>query len=124
MYSLTRVSIARQLARMQIGISAVVRITNGSEMPSTPMRYVMVPASHGRFSTNWNSAENGSKRHATMSDTASVISVTHSATQRALRFTAASSPPIIMMKSAPTSGRNVVTERIGQLAISGLRSRT
>src|SRR6266852_3454058 len=64
MYSLTRVSIARQLARMQIGISAVVRITNGSEMPSTPMRYVMVPASHGRFSTNWNSAENGSKRHA------------------------------------------------------------
>ena len=37
MYSLTRRSIARQLARMQIGISAVVRITNGSEMPSTPM---------------------------------------------------------------------------------------
>ena len=37
MYSLTRVSITRQLARMQSGISAVVRITNGSEMPSTPM---------------------------------------------------------------------------------------
>ena len=37
MYSFTRFSIASQLARMQIGISAVVRITNGSEMPSTPM---------------------------------------------------------------------------------------
>ncbi len=37
MYSFTRVWIEVQLARMQIGISAVVRITNGSEMPSTPM---------------------------------------------------------------------------------------
>ena len=37
MYSLTRFWIDVQLARMQIGISAVVRITNGSEMPSTPM---------------------------------------------------------------------------------------
>ena len=37
MYSLTRVSIASQLARMQSGIRPVVRITNGSEMPSTPM---------------------------------------------------------------------------------------
>ena len=37
MYSFTRVWIARQLATMQSGISAVVRITNGSEMPSTPM---------------------------------------------------------------------------------------
>ena len=37
MYSLTRVWIGSQLAMMQTGISAVVRITNGSEMPSTPM---------------------------------------------------------------------------------------
>ena len=37
MYSLTRCWIGSQLAMMQIGISAVVRITNGSEMPSTPM---------------------------------------------------------------------------------------
>ena len=37
MYSFTRVWIAVQLAMMQIGISAVVRITKGSEMPSTPM---------------------------------------------------------------------------------------
>ena len=37
MYSFTRVWIACQLARMQIGISPVVRITKGSEMPSTPM---------------------------------------------------------------------------------------
>ena len=37
MYSRTRTVIAFQLAMMQNGISAVVRITNGSEMPSTPM---------------------------------------------------------------------------------------
>ena len=37
MYSLTRRWIGRQLAMMQSGIRAVVRITNGSEMPSTPM---------------------------------------------------------------------------------------
>ena len=37
MYSLTRSCTDCQLAMMQIGISAVVRITNGSEMPSTPM---------------------------------------------------------------------------------------
>jgi hypothetical protein len=37
MYSFTRVWITSQLAMMQSGIRPVVRITNGSEMPSTPM---------------------------------------------------------------------------------------
>ena len=37
MYSLTRVPIEVQLARMQIGIRKVVRMTKGNEMPSTPM---------------------------------------------------------------------------------------
>ena len=37
MYSRTRIVTDFQLAMMQNGISAVVRITNGSEMPSTPM---------------------------------------------------------------------------------------
>ena len=37
MYSFTRFWIDDQFARMQSGISAVVRITKGSEMPSTPM---------------------------------------------------------------------------------------
>src|SRR6266496_1573011 len=37
MYSRTRTVIDFQLAMMQNGINAVVRITNGSEMPSTPM---------------------------------------------------------------------------------------
>ena len=38
MYSRTRVWIERQLARMQNGIRKVVRMTKGSEMPSTPIR--------------------------------------------------------------------------------------
>ena len=37
MYSRTRRSMADQLAMMHSGIRAVVRMTNGSEMPSTPM---------------------------------------------------------------------------------------
>src|SRR5712692_9439900 len=78
----------------------------------------MVPASHGFLSTNWNSGEPASKRHTRISDIAKVISVVHIATQRALRATEGSSPRSAMMKSAPSSGRNTVTERIGQLAIS------
>jgi len=37
MYSRTRTWTDFQLATMQNGIRAVVRITNGNEMPSTPM---------------------------------------------------------------------------------------
>ncbi len=37
MYSFTRFWIDCQLAMMQIGMIAVVRITSGSEMPSTPI---------------------------------------------------------------------------------------
>src|SRR5258707_4813970 len=78
----------------------------------------MVPASQGFLSTNWNSGEPASKRHTRISEIAKVISVVHSATQRALRAMEASSPRIATMNSAPSSGRKVVTERIGQLAIS------
>ncbi len=55
---------------------------------------------------------------------AKVISVVHNAIQRALRFTDGSSVRINTMMSAPSSGRKVVTDRIGQLAISGLPPRT
>src|SRR5215470_11169689 len=79
---------------------------------------MMVPASHGFFSTNWNSAEAASKREASRSVMARTTTVTHSAVQRALRFDAASSPGSSMMNSAPTSGRNVMTESMGQLAMS------
>src|SRR5262245_18131447 len=75
----------------------------------------MAPPSHGFFSTNWNSGELGSKRKTMISETAKVISVVQSATQRALRLSASPSLRIIMMNSAPASGRKVVTERIGQL---------
>ena len=37
MYSRTSRWTDSQLAMMQIGMSPVVRITNGSDMPSTPM---------------------------------------------------------------------------------------
>src|SRR5262252_2266760 len=78
----------------------------------------MVPASQGFLSTNWNSGEPASKRHRRISEITKVISVVHIATQRALRATEWSSPGNAVMKSAPSSGRNTVTERIGQLTIS------
>ena len=37
MYSFTRVWTELQLARIQIGIRKVVRMTKGSDSPSTPM---------------------------------------------------------------------------------------
>src|SRR5512140_723037 len=78
----------------------------------------MVPASHAFFSTNWNSAEAGSKRDARTSVITRSTTVTHQAVQRAFRLVAVSSPGSSMMNSAPTSGRNVTTESIGQLAMS------
>ena len=80
MYSFTLFSIAWKLARIATGIRNVVRITNGSEMPSTPRWKRNVPPSHGRFSTNWNSGLPRSKPEIRKSDTRNVAIVVHSAT--------------------------------------------
>ena len=53
MYSLTRVSIDSQLAMMHSGIRNAVSTTNSTEMPSTPILYLMDPPSHSISSTNW-----------------------------------------------------------------------
>ena len=53
MYSLTRVSIDSQLARMHSGIRNAVSTTNSTEMPSTPILYLMEPPSQSISSTNW-----------------------------------------------------------------------
>ena len=53
MYSLTRVSIDSQEARMHSGIRNAVRTTNSTEMPSTPILYLMEPPSQSISSTNW-----------------------------------------------------------------------
>ena len=83
----------------------------------------MVPPSQGRFSRNWKSAEAGSKRQTKMSEIAKVISVVHSATQRAL-LAPASSSRRNAMNTAPTIGRKVTTDRIGQLVIGAAPRRT
>ena len=61
----------------------------------------------------------GSNRQIRMSEIAKVMSVVHSATQRALR-TPASSSFKNEMNTAPTSGRKTTTERMGQLVIRAL----
>src|SRR6201995_3048340 len=78
----------------------------------------MPVASHKVFSTNWKSVCAGSKRQTKISETAKVTSVVHSAIQRELRRAASSSPRLIQTTSAPTSGRKVTTERMGQVTIS------
>ena len=44
-----------------------------------------------------------------------MTSVVHSATQRAVPLASGSLPRTSMMNSAPTSGRKVTTERMGQV---------
>src|ERR1700722_11619085 len=71
--------------------------------------------SQGCFSTNWNSAELGSKRHTITSEIAKVTSVVHIATQRAVPRARLSLPRTSVMNSAPSNGRKVTTDRMGQL---------
>src|SRR3984893_7967027 len=75
-------------------------------------------ASREVFSTNWKSVWEGSKRHTSISETAKVTSVVHSAIQRELRRAASSSPRLIQTTIAPNSGRKVTTDRMGQVTIS------
>src|SRR6201996_1038886 len=78
----------------------------------------MPVASQEVFSTNWKSVCAGSKRHTSITETPKVTSVVHSAIQRELRRAASSSPRLIQTISAPSSGRKVTTDRMGQVTIS------
>src|SRR5689334_4874332 len=69
------------------------------------------------FSSNWKPALVGSKWTHSSSDTRKVTSEVISAALRQLRSTASLGPCTTMQNSAPTKGRKVMTERIGQLAI-------
>ncbi len=114
MYSFTRSVMASQLARMQSGMRKVVSSTNGMEMPSMPM-WKLIGPSQGRSSTNWNCAVVASKSRHSSNDSAKVMSVVHSAMKRALRKALSSCPRSSPISSAPSSGRKVTVERIGQL---------
>src|SRR5215470_10655091 len=78
----------------------------------------MPVASHDVFSTYWKSVCTGSNRHTRISETPKVTSVVQSAIQRELRRAASSSPRLIQTISAPSSGRKVTTDRMGQVTIS------
>src|SRR5262249_55479091 len=66
-------------------------------------------------STNWNSADPRSKPNQRISDSRKVRSEVQSASQRALRATAAGSPRSSRIRTLPTIGKKVTMERIGQL---------
>src|ERR1700744_371965 len=69
------------------------------------------------FSSNWKPALVGSKWTHSSSETRKVTSEGISAALRQLRSTASLGPWTTAQNSAPTKGRKVTTERIGQLAI-------
>src|SRR5947207_15179641 len=69
------------------------------------------------FSSNWNPALVESKCTHSSSETRKVTSEVISAALRQLRSTASLGPLTTRQNSAPTSGRKVTTERIGQLTI-------
>src|SRR6266404_1133796 len=80
-------------------------------------------ATQSARSTNWKSAVFGSNSNHSTSDSPKSISDVHSAMLRALRATTSSSPRVIRMKAAPTSGKKVTSERSGQwLTAAFLRS--
>src|SRR5262249_1349215 len=70
------------------------------------------------FSTNWNSAELASKRQTITSEMANVTEVAHSAIQRAVPRASRSLPRTSSAtRTAPSSGRKVTTDSIGQFIL-------
>src|SRR5512147_1529273 len=66
---------------------------------------------HSARSSNWKPGLERSKPNHSSSDSRNTAAEVHSATQRALRATCASSPRMPAIKTAPTSGRNVMIVR-------------
>ena len=109
MYSLTRSSMTTQLCTMTSGMRNVVKMTNSIEMPSTPSLNCMT-SSQPRCSTNWKPALVGSNFTQRISEIRKVMTVVHSATQRALPLAAGLRKPMI---TAPTSGMNITIDKSG-----------
>ena len=78
----------------------------------------MVSLSQGWCSTNWKPLFDESNRATSTSETPSVISVVHSAIQRAFRFAASSFPLRKMRRKEPTRGKRMIVVRIGQSFIA------
>src|SRR5262249_34241643 len=70
------------------------------------------------FSSNWKPALVGSKRAHNRIEIRNVTTEVTSAALRQLRSTASLGPLTTRQNNAPTSGRKVTTERIGQLAMA------
>src|SRR4029450_13948268 len=70
------------------------------------------------FSSHWKPALVASKRAHRISEIRKVTSEVTRATLRQLRSTASFGPLTIRQNSAPTSGRKVTSERMGQLVIA------
>src|SRR4051812_3375141 len=70
------------------------------------------------FSSNWKPALVASKRAHSSSEIRKVTIEVTRATLRQLRSTASFGPLTIRQNKAPTSGRKVISERIGQLVIT------
>src|ERR1700722_12198536 len=68
------------------------------------------------LSTNWNPASDVSKRTQSTRDSANTTRLVHSAAQRALEATVASSPPRDMITRPPSSGSQVINDRMGKPA--------
>src|SRR5690348_15515362 len=70
------------------------------------------------FSSNWKPDFVGSKRAHRISEIRKVTTEVTRATLRQLRSTASFGPLMIRQKNAPSNGRKVTSERIGQVVIA------
>src|SRR6516225_316563 len=71
---------------------------------------------HSAASTNWKPRSAWSKRSQRITESANTIRLVHSAVQRALEATTCSSPRTDMITTPPTSGSQVISDRIGKPA--------
>ena len=81
-------------------------------------------AIHSTSSRNWKAAVEESNRYQMKRDTTKVNNDVHNATPRAFLATTASSPRMVRMKTAPTRGRNVTRDRMGNVLMTRARSNT
>ncbi len=99
-----------------MGVRKPVSTTSSMLMPSTPTAYSMPKAGiHDARSTNWKSAEAGSKRAQSSSVSPNTASDTTSATCRARPARCSSRLPTRRMRIAPATGSAMSDVRIGKV---------
>ena len=100
--------------KMHIGAINVVSNMNNIEIPSIPSWKLINPLIQFLFSTNWNSEVEASKEYQRKIERKKFDREEKIATYLEFFITVFCSPLVIEINKAPTSGINMIAERIGK----------